>query len=230
MKTIENPLRYANRLPIWEPSGWPVERTEPDSPRTISAGRCPGQGGRGPFGATRKLAWLAAITIALGSAADTQAKTKNGHQKGSAEPTVLTADTPVRAEVDMDGGGRVGFKTDVPDDAVLMTIKVTQTPVGLDVMVAKDEPAESPRDADHVASPEALDTILRVSCQSLKPLEAGTYYIDVGLLGGGMAIMHKRPIKKIPFTVTVSFMRRRSRASSSPARRPSARSATKTAA
>ena len=120
---------------------------------------------------------------------------------------MLKADTPVRAEVDMDNGGRVGFKIDVPEDAVLMTIKVRQTPVGLDVMVAKDEPAESPRDADQVAVPEALDTTLRVSCQSAKPLEAGTYYIDVGWLGGGMAVMHKRPIKKIPFTVTVSFLR-----------------------
>jgi S1-C subfamily serine protease len=153
------------------------------------------------------LAWLAAIAIALASAADAQAKPKKGQPKGGAEPAVLRADTPVRAEVDMDGGGRVRFKIDVPDDAVLMTVKVTQTPVGLDVMATKDEPAELPADADHVASPEALDTILRVSCQSAKPLEAGTYYIDVGWLGGGMAVMHKRPIRKIPFTVTASFLR-----------------------
>ncbi len=207
MKTIENPSRYENRLPIRESSGWPGGPTEPDSPRTFSAGRYPRLGRRGPFGLARKLAGLAAIAIALGSAVDVQAKAKHGQQNGSAEPTVLTADTPVRAQVDMDSGGRVGFKIDVPDDAVLMTIKVTQTPVGLDVMVAKDEPAESPRDADHVAAPEALDTTLRLSCQGSKPLEAGTYYIDVGWLGGGLAVMHKRPIKKIPFTVTVSFMR-----------------------
>jgi hypothetical protein len=112
------------------------------------------------------LAWLAAIAIISASATNAQAKAKHGPQKGNTEPIVLTADTPVRAEVDMDSGGRVGFNTNVPDDAVLMTIKVTQTPVGLDVMVGKDEPAESPRDADHVASPEALDTTLRVSCQS----------------------------------------------------------------
>ena len=38
-------------------------------------------------------------------------------------------------------------------------------------------------------------------------MQAGTYYVDVGWLGGGMAVMHKRPIRKIPFTVTVSFLR-----------------------
>jgi S1-C subfamily serine protease len=193
MKTIENPL--------------PVGPAESHAPRILSARHCPGLAGRRSFGPARKLAWLAAIAIALGSAADAQAKGNSGPQKGSAEPTALRADRPVRAEVDMDSGGRVGFKTDVPDDAVLMTIKVTHTPVGLDVMVAKDQPAESPRDAEHVASPTALDTTLRVSCQSLKPLESGTYYIDVGWLNGGMAVTHKRPIKKIPFTVTVSFMR-----------------------
>ena len=170
-------------------------------------GVTPGWVDEAPSGRLRKLAWLAAIAIALGSAADAQAKAKNGQQKGDAEPTVLTADTPVRAEVDMDSGGRVGFKIDVPEDAVLMTIKVTQTPVGLDVMVAKDEPAESPRDADHVASPEALDTILRVSCQSLKPLEAGTYYIDVGLAGRRHGRHAQAADQENPFTVTVSFMR-----------------------
>jgi S1-C subfamily serine protease len=153
------------------------------------------------------LACLAAIAIAFGSATDALAKPKKTGQKTEAEPIVLKADTPVRAAVNLDGDGRVGFKIHVPDDAVLMTVKVTRTPVGLDVMATKDEPAELPADADHVASPEALDTTLRVSCQGEKPLEAGAYYIDVGWFGGGMAVMHKRPIRKIPFTVTVSFLR-----------------------
>ena len=43
----------------------------------------------------------------------------------------------------------------------------------------------------------------------IPPLEEGTYYVEVAYLSVAPAVVHKRPVKEVPFTVKLSFVRAR---------------------
>ena len=98
------------------------------------------------------------------------------------------------------------FHLNVPEDALLMTVKVTGTPVMLDILARKKHSMESVSDAEYRSTAE-IPVRLLISRQSSPALEDGTYHIAVAFMGAGRPVIHRRPVKKVPFTVTVSFVR-----------------------
>jgi S1-C subfamily serine protease len=133
--------------------------------------------------------------------------TSAGVAHAQPESVLLKEGVPTAAVLDMDADPpMIAFSVNVPKDAVLMTVKISRTPVILDILARKKEPIESMTDAEYRSNAE-LPTQLLISRQSSPALEDGTYHIAVTYLGGGRPIIHKRPVKKVPFAVMVSFVR-----------------------
>jgi S1-C subfamily serine protease len=128
---------------------------------------------------------------------------------GAKEPDAvrLRENVAASAVVDMDQGGLAAFTVDVPEDAVLMNVKVTESPLILDILADKKGPIESSSNAEHRNHPDSLETSLSISRQSRPALEPGVYHLAVGYLSSESPVVHKRPVKQIPFRVTVSFVR-----------------------
>lgn len=113
----------------------------------------------------------------------------------------------VQGVLELEGKELVSFRVEVPADAVLLTVKVTQSPVPLDVFARLGEPLAKADDAEHRSSLDILDNSLRISRQTRPPLETGTYFVAVGYQGTLPAVVHKRPVKKIPFTLKATLVR-----------------------
>lgn len=126
---------------------------------------------------------------------------------GGDEPPLLEDGVPTPAVLKIADDEIVSFRVEVPKDAVLLTATVAQGPLILDVLARKDRPLASADDAEHRSNADVLDNALRISRQSSPALEEGTYYIGVTYLGPLPAVVHKRPVKTIPFTITCSFVR-----------------------
>lgn len=125
----------------------------------------------------------------------------------AAEPVVLKHGTPVRAELDLDQGELSHFTVDVPADAVLLRVEITGSPLPLDILARWGEPIASPKDAELSSEPDAIQPRLLISRQSDPPLDEGTWHLAVGYLKSPVAVVRKRPVRKIPFTVTASLVR-----------------------
>jgi S1-C subfamily serine protease len=119
----------------------------------------------------------------------------------------LQAQVAKSGVVDMDHGGLTAFTVEVPEDAVLMEIKVSDSPLILDILASQKGPIESASDAEHRNRPDSLETGLSISRQSHPPLEPGIYHLAVGYLSFELPVVHKRPVRQIPFVITVSFVR-----------------------
>jgi S1-C subfamily serine protease len=141
---------------------------------------------------------LTAVAWVLISAGATHAKQAS---------VLLKEDVPTAAVLDLDADPPIAaFYVEVPKDAVLMTVKIGRTPVILDVLARKGRPMETVNDAEYHSNID-MPTRLLISRQSSPALENGTYYIATAFLGAGRPVIHRRPVKKVPFTVTVSFVR-----------------------
>ncbi len=145
-----------------------------------------------------RLALLATVAWMLVSTGTTRAKQ---------EPVLLKEAVPTAAVLDVDAAPPIAaFCVTVPKDAVLMTVKISRTPVLLDILARKKRPLETADDAEHHSNLE-MPAHLLISRQSSPALEDGIYHIAVTYLGDGRPVIHRRPVKKVPFTVTVSFVR-----------------------
>ncbi|MGA2033733.1 MAG: serine protease [Thermoguttaceae bacterium] len=122
---------------------------------------------------------------------------------------VLQEDVPAQAVLDLEARGIALFRIDVPKDAVQMTIRILNNPVMLDLLARMEKPMATAEEADHRSGGDVLDPSLRISRQSLPPLAEGTWYIGVTDLDSGPAVVHKRPVKQVPFSLKVSFVRAR---------------------
>lgn len=174
-----------------------------------------------PYGAPRSASCLfVAIWLALTAsliAAEQRPAAKEGKPPAAAEekqpaaadekPPVLKEDTDTPAELDVEKSELTCFQVEVPKDAVLMRVRLMRSPMPLDILARKGEPLKSAKDAENRCLPDSVENALLVSRQSQPPLETGTYYVAVGYLGGMQPVIHKRPVKKIPFTIRVSFVK-----------------------
>ena len=66
------------------------------------------------------------------------------------------------------------FRASVPKDAVLMTVRLTQCAVPLDILARKDGPLTRLRTPRTAPIPMPLETTLLISRQSIPPLEEGS--------------------------------------------------------
>ena len=163
-----------------------------------------------------RLAVIGCFGLALWSAA-ALAKPKYGPSEGteaarpaaSEQPAAvpLKADVAAAGVLDLEGNGLALYRIEVPADAVQMTVQIFDCPLILDLMARYDEPLSGPDDAEHRSMPDVLDSALRISRQSLPALESGDWWIGVAYLDGAPPIVHRRPVKQIPFSIKVSFVR-----------------------
>lgn len=154
-------------------------------------------------------AFLAVLFCSLcaGLAIAKPAKKGDSGDKGRQKPAMLKADTPTRGVLDLAGQSMALYRVEVPDDAILMTVEILDCPLILDLLAKLDEPPTGPSDAEHRSSPDVLDSALRVSRQSLPPLESGMWYLGVTYLDNAPAVVHRRPVKEVSYSVKVSFVR-----------------------
>ena len=154
--------------------------------------------GRNPFLLGGPLPLLAAVAGVLISAGATHAKQAS---------VLLKEDVPTAAVLDLEADPPMAaFYVQVPKDAVLMTVKISRTPVLLDILARKKQPMETANDAEYRSNVDTPARLL-ISRQSSPALEDGTYHVAATFLGAGRPVIHRRPVKKVPFTVTVSFVR-----------------------
>lgn len=147
------------------------------------------------------IAWLVALALAGGKVLI------QGPPAMASEPVVLKAGTPVRTALDLEQGELAQFVIDVPADAVLLRVEITGSPLPLDILARWAEPIESPKDAEHASEPDTFPPRLLISRQTEPPLEEGTWYLAVGYLKSSVAVVRKRPARKIPFTLEASLVR-----------------------
>ena len=123
------------------------------------------------------------------------------------DSVLLAENVPTAGVLDMDADPpMVGFHVHVPKDALAMTVKVSRTPVTLDILARKKLPLETVGDAEYRSTADTPSRLL-ISRQSSPALEDGACHIAVTYLGAGQPVIHRRPVKKVPFSVTVSFVR-----------------------
>jgi len=122
-------------------------------------------------------------------------------------PVLLKEGVATPGVLDLESEGAAPFRCEVPEDAVLLTVSLSQCPLMLDILARKDQPLDSPSDAEYRSSVDLLDNCLRISRQSTPPLQEGAYYFDVVYLDSVQPIVHKRPAKRIPFTIKASIVR-----------------------
>jgi hypothetical protein len=130
-----------------------------------------------------------------------------GATQAKQDSVLLKEDVPTSAVLDLDADPPLAaFYANVPKDALLMTVKITRTPVILDILARKKQPIETASDAEYRSN---IDTPaqLRISRQSSPVLEDGDCHSAVTYLGEGRPVVQRRPVKKVPFTITVSFIR-----------------------
>ena len=130
-----------------------------------------------------------------------------GADSPAAEPPLLQEGKRTSGVVEVEKQSMATFRVSVPKDAVLMTVRLTQCAVPLDIFARKDGPLTSPSDAENRTNSETLETTLLISRQSSPPLEEGAYSLGVGYVGAASPVVHKRPVKKVPFNIEVSFTR-----------------------
>ena len=159
---------------------------------------CAGPSGRTAFLAGGPLALLTVVAWVLISVGATHAKQ---------ESALLKEDVPTAGVLDLEADPPMAvFYVKVPKDAVLMTVKISGTPVMLDILARRKQPMETVDDAEYRSNVD-MPVRLLISRQSSPALEDGTYHLAVTFLGAGRPVIHRRPVKKVPFTVTVSFVR-----------------------
>lgn len=125
----------------------------------------------------------------------------------AAEPVLLKEGTPVRTALDLDQGELAHFAIEVPADAVLLRVEISGAPLPLDILARWAEPLESPKDAELSSEPDAFQPRLLISRQSDPPLVEGTWHLAIGYLKSPVAVVRKRPVRKIPFTLAASLVR-----------------------
>ena len=149
--------------------------------------------------------WTAALMVALTLA---QAYRFGGAGRAmAAESIVLKERLAVRAELDLDEGELAHFVVEVPADAVLLRVEIKDSPLPLDILARLGQPIESAKDAELSSEPDAFEPRLLISRQSDPPLDEGTWHLAVGYLKSPVAIVRKRPVRKIPFTIQASLVR-----------------------
>jgi len=139
------------------------------------------------------------------------------------EPPLLRPDVPARGVLNVENKAIAQFRVEVPEDAVLMTISVSQSPLPLDILARMSEPMASVQEAEHQVIADLVDPCLQVSRQSLPALEEGTWYVGVAYLEPAPAVVHKRPVQEVPFSIKVSFVHAKTDATLEPGRKTEAR-------
>ena len=145
--------------------------------------------------------WLAASASLLG------AEPPPLKVPGPPAPLKIKEATPTEAAIDVEHGAMTRFQVDVPADAVLMTVCVTRSPLVLDILARKGESLEAIADAEYRSYSDSFRPKLLVSRQSNPALETGIFTIAVAYTGAMPPVIHKSPVKSVPFTLTVSFQR-----------------------
>ncbi len=166
-----------------------------------------------------QVAWGPVVALAVGLASGWA----TAMPVRAAEAIVLKEGVPVRTELDLDRGQLAHFVVDVPADAVLLRVEITGSPLPLDILARWQEPIESPSDAELSSEPDAFQPRLLISRQSDPPLDAGTWHVAVGYLESPVAVVRKRPVRRIPFTIQASIVRARPEGVLQPGERVSGR-------
>lgn len=122
-------------------------------------------------------------------------------------PLKIKEGTPTDAAIDVEHGAMTRFQVDVPADAVLMTVSVTRSPLVLDILARRGELLEATADAEHRSFSDSFRPRLLVSRQTNPVLDVGIYTIAVAYTGPMPPVIHKSPVKSVPFTLAVSFQR-----------------------
>lgn len=102
------------------------------------------------------------------------------------------------------------FVVEVPADAMVLTLKVEDAPVDLDLFARRDRPLDNyEQDAEHEATSRLYNDSLTISRSGEPPLAPGTYYLDVAYTVETDPRVGKRRVAEIPFSVTASVIRSR---------------------
>lgn len=122
----------------------------------------------------------------------------------------LVLDTPERGEIAWGRKNAASFVVSVPQDAVALTIDVTDAPVQLEIYARHGKPmTDYESEAEHWTDADRLRDSLRISRSHSPALESGIYYVDVVYGMGTPPLAGKRLLKTIPFTIRASLIRPR---------------------
>lgn len=122
----------------------------------------------------------------------------------------LPLDVPLRSLIDWEEQTWRTFLVEVPDDALVLTLTLTDAPVDLDLFARHGAPIESySDDAEHRATSYLYNEEMRISRLSVPGLEPGTYYVDVSYTLDAHPRIGKERVSRIPFTIQASVIRAR---------------------
>ncbi len=102
------------------------------------------------------------------------------------------------------------YAVEVPADAMVLTIKVEDSAVDLDLYARHGAPMDNyEQDPDYEATSRRYNDEIKISRSSDPPLLPGTYYIDVTYTLGTQPRIGKRRVERLPFTITASVIQAR---------------------
>jgi hypothetical protein len=169
-----------------------------------------------------RAAALALLGIALASPATLGRQDPDGEEQAleaeeapaeeEAEPegTPLGFDQPLEAKIVWAEHAWQTFLVTVPEDAIVLTLKLEGAPVDLDLFARHGAPMDDyDADAEHRSTSYLYNEALRVSRTSDPALAAGTYFVDVAYTLESEPRMGKRRAAEIPFTISASLIRAR---------------------
>jgi len=131
--------------------------------------------------------------------------------KARAERIVpLPLGEPLRGSIRWEDENWATFTVEVPEDAMVLTLKVDNAGVDLDLFARFGASIESyDTDPDHQATSYLYNDELVISRLSDPPLESGTYYVDVAYTLDTEPRIGKRRAQEIPFVITATLIRDR---------------------
>ncbi|MFN7960445.1 MAG: serine protease [Thermoanaerobaculia bacterium] len=126
------------------------------------------------------------------------------------EVETLELGRTVSSSIDWEAQRWKSFRVNVPEDAMVLTIKLEGAPIDLDLFARHGSPlVDYQEDAEHEAVSDRYNEALRISRSSEPPLEPGFYYIDVVYNLETEARIGKKRAHELPFSLTASVIRAR---------------------
>lgn len=144
-----------------------------------------------------------AVCIALAPSVDSA-------QRPRSERRILEPGRPIRGEVGIGGQHHATFAIRVPDDAILIEVRLTDSPANLDLYMRHGSPIENPaEDAEHVAVSEESNETLQLRRWDQPPIRPGTYFVDVVCPLAQPPVIGKRRARTVPFEIAVEIVQAR---------------------
>jgi len=108
---------------------------------------------------------------------------------------LLTAGTTVRTHLGVDPGDRVLYRIQVPKDAVMVELEITESPINVDLFVSHRSSFQAGEPPQFVAQTDAFRERLRLTPWDELPLEPGEYVVEVRAAGGETPRIEQRPVR-----------------------------------